>query len=267
MTASRPEIASASPYRALYYRWERERWSAEEIDLRPDRAHWDEEVPPEIRHALTSILAVVHVADDQMTSALVPFVDAAPTEEQQVFLTTQLADEARHTVFLDRFFAEVAGEPSVDMRARLDAHASGLGEDARRLLLQMLPGTAVRVHDDLRDFERLVDAVVLCHLVIAGTVAAAAGRSALDHLGREHPLPGFEEGFRAVVRDHARQIAFGVTVLGEAVADDPRYAAVVDGALRKYLPTALAVVGEDARAFTLRSLESSLTTIGVERPT
>ncbi len=42
----------------------------------------------------------------------------APSHEAQVFLTTQISDEAKHMVFFDRFYREVLGvERGDDRRA------------------------------------------------------------------------------------------------------------------------------------------------------
>ena len=42
-----------------------------------------------------------------MTADLAPFLLAAPSGEIELFLATQLVDEARHAAFFDRFGAEV----------------------------------------------------------------------------------------------------------------------------------------------------------------
>ncbi|MGH2818742.1 MAG: ribonucleotide-diphosphate reductase subunit beta, partial [Actinomycetota bacterium] len=93
-------------YRDLYYRWERQQWEATAIDLSEDRRQWTEELSEHLKRSLLWGLASFYVGEQQVTETLVPFVDAAPSEEQQVFLSTQLVDEARHTVFFDRFYAE-----------------------------------------------------------------------------------------------------------------------------------------------------------------
>src|SRR5260221_13072018 len=44
-----------------------------------------------------------------VADTLGPYVTAMPDEEMRIFITTQLVDEARHTVFFARFFSEVLG--------------------------------------------------------------------------------------------------------------------------------------------------------------
>ncbi len=44
---------------------------------------------------------------------------AAPSGEVEIFLATQLVDEARHAAFFDRFMAEVMALEAEDIRGRL----------------------------------------------------------------------------------------------------------------------------------------------------
>lgn len=119
---------------------------------------------------------------DQMTSALVPFVGAAPTEEQQVFLTTQLADEARHTVFFDRFYDEVLDE-GTEMDSHREAGGGGVSSGYRILLLEMLPEVTERIRR-LDDPDALVEGIVLYHIVVEATIALTGQRFLLNHAPR-----------------------------------------------------------------------------------
>ncbi|MFN2525080.1 MAG: hypothetical protein ABR505_02280, partial [Actinomycetota bacterium] len=105
-------------YRSLYYEWEHGQWGAGSIQLATDARAWDE-LDADWRRALLEALAPFAVGQERASTALVPFVDAAPDEEQQVVLTTHLVDVARHAVFLDRFYAEVAERSEAEMSARL----------------------------------------------------------------------------------------------------------------------------------------------------
>src|SRR5918999_345868 len=156
-------------YRALYYRWERQQWSAGTIDFSEDRRQWATELTPELKRSFLWGLASFYVGEEQVTHTLVPFVDAAPTEEQQVFLTTQLVDEARHTVFFDRFYSEVLDEEGDDMESRLKRQAERLNDGFRTLLLEMLPAAAETIRRRPDDPAALVEGIVLYHIVIEGT--------------------------------------------------------------------------------------------------
>lgn len=186
-----------------------------------------------------------------MTHTLVPFVDAAPTEEQQVFLSTQLVDEARHTVFFDRFYSEALDEQGADMKARL-AHQTGrLNDGFRTLLLELLPEAAEKIRRE-RTLDALVEGIVLYHIVIEGTLALTGQRFLLNFLRDRDYLPSFRRGFTAVARDESRHVGFGVRFLREQVETDARFEGVIKRKLDELTPVGLSVIdppGGDASYF------------------
>ena len=269
-------------YRALYYRWVRQQWSAGTIDFSEDRRQWVEEFTREQKRSVLWGLSSFYVGEEQVTHTLVPFVDAAPTEEQQVFLTTQLVDEARHTVFFDRFYSESLDEECDDMKSRLARQAERLNDGFRVLLLEMLPDAAERIRREPENLDALVEGIVLYHIVIEATLALTGQRFLLDYARRNELLPGFRQGFTAVARDESRHVSFGVKFLQEMVASDPRYAAVIQDALAKIIPVSLTVIDppdgdmtyfdplpygpSELTTFALGSLTKRLRVIGVELP-
>jgi ribonucleoside-diphosphate reductase beta chain len=270
----------APDYRALYYRWERQQWSAGTIDFSEDRRQWIEEFSDAQKRSFLWGLSSFYVGEEQVTHTLVPFVDAAPTEEQQVFLTTQLVDEARHTVFFDRFYSDALDEQGSDMESRLERQAERLNDGFRVLLLEMLPEAAEAIRAAPEDMDRLVEGIVLYHIVIEATLALTGQRFLLDYARREGLLPGFRQGFTAVARDESRHVNFGVKFLKEMVSSDPRYADVISAALMKIVPVSMAVIEppggdmtyfdplpygpDELTAFALNSLSKRLRVIGVD---
>lgn len=270
----------APDYRALYYRWERQQWEAGAIDFSEDRRQWAEEFSPELRRSFLWGLSSFYVGEEQVTNTLVPFVDAAPTEEQQVFLTTQLVDEARHTVFFDRFYSEALEEDGTDMKSRLEAQKDRLNEGFHKLLLEMLPAASEKIRRDLKDTSALIEGVVLYHLVIEATLALTGQRFLLNYTRENDLLPGFRQGFTAVARDESRHVGFGVRFLKEMVDADPRNTVVIQDALREIVPVSLTVIEppggdmsyfeplpygpDDLTQFAFNSLTKRLNVIGVE---
>jgi len=267
-------------YRGLYYRWERQQWEAGVIDFTEDRRQWTEEFSPELRRSFLWGLSSFYVGEEQVTNTLVPFVDAAPTEEQQVFLTTQLVDEARHTVFFDRFYSEALDEEGSDMKSRLEAQTERLNDGFRSLLLEMLPAASERIRRDLKDMDALVEGIVLYHLVIEGTLALTGQRFLLNYARENDLLPGFRQGFTAVARDESRHVGFGVKFLKEMFDRDPRFGTVIEDALARIVPISLTVIEppngdmsyfeplpygpDELTQFAFNSLTKRLNVIGVE---
>ena len=78
----------------------------DELDFSVDREHWLATPTEAQRHTAFS-LGGFYVGEERVTADLAPFLLAAPSGEVEMFLATQLVDEARHTAFFDRFGGEV----------------------------------------------------------------------------------------------------------------------------------------------------------------
>src|SRR5918999_427151 len=87
-------------YRQLYRLWERQNWKAHEIDFSVDREQWVA-TPREAQESTLWTLGSFYVGEERVTADLAPFLMAAPTGEVELFLATQLVDEARHAAFFD----------------------------------------------------------------------------------------------------------------------------------------------------------------------
>jgi ribonucleoside-diphosphate reductase beta chain len=146
---------------------------------------------------------------------LVSFVDSAPLEEQQIFLTTQLVDTARHVVFFDRFYTEVLGADA-DIRSRLASQAAALTAPDRAMLMESLPQAAQRIRAERDDIDSLIEGVRVCHEVVALQLLARYG--ALNGLLEDH-LPGLREGLNAISRDVTRHSEFGTLLLADTVGE------------------------------------------------
>ncbi|HWC13247.1 MAG TPA: ribonucleotide-diphosphate reductase subunit beta [Actinomycetota bacterium] len=264
-------------YRDLYYRWECQQWEAGSIDFSDDRTEWVERLSPELKRSLVSALSSLSVAKDQLASALVPFVDAAPSEEQQVFLTTQLVDQARHMVFFDRFYAGVVEDVDGDMTARLEGQKRRLNRGASTLVLEMLPEVAERIRAEPDDRDALVDGVVLCHLMIQGMLGLTSQRFLLAYAAENSLLVGLRQGLTAIARDEARHVAFGLKFLSDMVEDDVRFDPMIATVVRRVVPVTLSALEPegsdgygsftdgraDLETFALAALKTRLDLVGV----
>lgn len=228
-------------YRDLYYSWERRQWEAGTIDFSEDRRQWRDDFTPEMRRSLLWALSSLSVGEEQETELLVPFVDAAPSEEQQVFLTTQLADRARHAVLFDRFYSEALDERGETMDTRV-ARRAARHDGRRRLLVEVLAEASRKIAREPHNLNALVEGVVLYHIVIEGTLSLTAQRLLLDHARRQGFLPGLRHGLTAVVQDQERHVTFAVRFLKETVDADARHADVIKELVERITPIALSAI-------------------------
>ena len=119
--------------------------------------------------------------EDAVADTLSPYVDAAPTEEQTYFLTTQQVDEARHSIFFNRFFNEVIGvgdgTPGGTMAATSDQITWG-----HKMVFDRLDRMADELRKD-RSKRKLAAAVTLYHLIVEASLAQP-GQHMIESLPR-----------------------------------------------------------------------------------
>src|SRR6266700_2972141 len=225
-------------YRELYYRWEKQQWRAQEIDFSPDCEQW-EHMSPEAREDRMYGLSAFFRGEACVTDTLGPYVTAMPDEEMRIFLTTQLVDEARHTVFFARFFKEVLGMDKGNLEDTLAVVTEYMNDQLKYILIDALAEVAERIRQEPGKLAHLVEGITLYHVIVEGTMALAGQRSILEFYRQNNLFPAFRGGFTAVARDESRHVVFGVKFLREMIQQDANNARIVHDAIEKYTPIAL----------------------------
>src|SRR3954467_2971609 len=119
----------------LYLLWERQQWATQDLDFSQDRIDWHERIPAEERFQRMYGLSGFFIGEQRVTDELGPIMRACPNEEQRIFLSTQIADEARHVQFFDRFYSEVGVlDGADDLAERLRKTEEHLNESFGQLL-------------------------------------------------------------------------------------------------------------------------------------
>jgi len=224
-------------YMDLYNRWERQQWAVGDLDFTPDRQRWLEASELEKEATLWSRRLFFN-GEERVTSTLAPFVWAAPKPEIEIFLATQMVDEARHTLFFDRWWREVVGTDAADLEEILDQIRPETNAGYNELFYDRLPGVAQRMASNPRDVDAFIEGVTIYHIVVEATLALTGQRFELESL-REEGLThlGYYQGFTAVARDESRHVNFGIKVLQEAVREDAeRFAPLIQRTLVECLP-------------------------------
>ena len=230
-------VENMPSYMDLYRRWEKQQWSVADLDFALDRQDWLESNEIEQKATLWSHRLFFN-GEERVTSTLAPFVWAAPSPEIEIFLSTQMVDEARHTVFFERWWRDVVGTDARDMAHLLEEIRPRANEGYNTLFYERLPATAQRLASNPKDFDAFVEGVTLYHIVIESTIALTGQRFELEAM-REQGLTdrGFYRGFTAVARDESRHVNFGIKVLQDAVREDAaRFAPLIQKTLVECLP-------------------------------
>src|SRR3954452_7910741 len=265
-------------YNQLYQLWERQQWRTQDLDFTKDREDWHG-FPADERFQRMYGLSSFFIGEQRVADELGPMMRAAPTEEMRIFLCTQIADEARHVAFFNRFYDEVGVLEADSLEGRLEETSAHLNPQFNVLFDEMLKGRVDRLARAPEDLETLVEAVTLYHMIIEGMLALTGQHFIISYNEENGTLPGFVKGFNNVARDEHRHVAFGARFLREMAQADTRYGEAITRVLTEVAPIADAVLRpkwyvegetelfgtdlEETRAFAAKALERRLKVIGL----
>jgi ribonucleoside-diphosphate reductase beta chain len=196
----------------LYRRWERQQWLVATVEPVRDRPTW-EGLRPFVKQQTLNALAELEVGEVTVTRTLGTLIDNPPTEDDRIYLCTQLADEARHVRFFQTYLKDVCGaDPDGSANAEVDVAADYAAVFAPEL---------TRVTGLLRSADSTPDqwyrALVYYHLITEGVLAATALRTT-RFLARRLGLLALDEGLTNVTRDESRHVSFGLRAAQDGVA-------------------------------------------------
>jgi ribonucleoside-diphosphate reductase beta chain len=269
-------------YHQLYALWERQNWKATELDFSVDREQWVV-TPREAQESTIWSLGSFYVGEERVTADLAPFLKAAPTGEIELFLATQLVDEARHAAFFDRFGAEVMCLSAGDFRGRMREVEQIPLSPWREVFDDGLRDVAKRIQAKPDDLDLFVEGITTYHMVVEGFLAVTGQTLIRDYMVEHSMYPGFCEGFGLVERDEHRHVAFGVRFLRDAIREDPRHRETVERVVLDLAPKAAYVFappyvtdasdyvsyGYTSRqiyGFAYRTLKRRMNVLGIEIP-
>jgi ribonucleoside-diphosphate reductase beta chain len=264
-------------YEQLYGLWERQQWRTQDLDFTQDRLDWHG-FPEEERFQRMYGLSSFFIGEQRVADELGPMMRAAPTEEMRIFLCTQIADEARHVAFFNRFYDQVGVLESNTLQERLEETSAHLNPQFHVLFDELLKGKVDRLARNPEDLETLVEAITLYHMIIEGMLALTGQHFIISYNEENGTLPAFVEGFNKVARDEHRHVAFGARFLREMAEADSRYRDAIERTLVESGPAADGVLTppwyeegmelfgvslEETRAFAMKALERRLKVIGL----
>ena len=269
-------------YRQLYALWERQNWKATELDFTVDKEQWVT-TPREAQESTIWSLGSFYVGEERVTADLAPFLLAAPTGEIELFLATQLVDEARHAAFFDRFGAEVMCLSADDFRGRMREVEKILLSPWREVFDDGLRDVSKRIQAKPDDLDLFVEGITTYHMVVEGFLAVTGQTLIRDYMLEHSMYPGFCEGFGLVERDEHRHVAFGVRFLRDVIEEDARHRETVERVVLELAPKAAYVFvppyvkdpsdfvsyGYTSRqiyGFAYRTLKRRMKVLGIEIP-
>jgi ribonucleoside-diphosphate reductase beta chain len=217
-------------------------WNPSDIDFARDAADWQRLAPLE-QDVLLRLTALFQAGEEAVTVDILPLIWTIAGEgriEEELFLTTFLFEEAKHTDFFRRFLDDVAGV-SQDL-----SHYHG--DSYRALVYAALPEAMQRLLHDQSPAAQ-VRASVTYNMIVEGVLAETGYHAYLTALERNGLMPGQCRGVRLLKQDESRHIAYGIYLISRLVAADDALWDVAEATLNELLPHALGVVAETFAAY------------------
>ncbi|KJY22678.1 MULTISPECIES: ribonucleotide-diphosphate reductase subunit beta, partial [Streptomyces] len=202
---------------ALYERWEKQQWSAQAIELGPDREDFDKRLPKAARKMIEESIATFIIGEYTGLDLLGPILTGAPEERDHLYLGTQIADETRHTQLMLRLGEEILGlDPDPK---RMLVQAWNMVTPAHQELSRVETEIIRELQQHPSDYRRWLRAVALFHLITEGVLALVGQRAIVNSLHGIPLLAGLKAGFTAMCRDESRHVSFGLHALRQGVLE------------------------------------------------
>lgn len=212
-------------------------WNPSDIDFSKDKQDWSGFTGEE-KDLIWLLLSMFVAGEEAVTLDLLPLIQAIAQEgrlEEEMFLTTFLFEEAKHTDFFRRFMDEVA-EAGVDL-------SRYHGNNYRQLFYEALPSALHALRTDASPANQIA-ASVTYNIIVEGVLAETGYQAFFTMLERNDLLPGLRKGIGLLKQDESRHIAYGVYLLSRLIAEHPEEWDNLQMKMNTLLPSALGVVGD-----------------------
>jgi ribonucleoside-diphosphate reductase beta chain len=212
-------------------------WDPADIDFSQDKEDWKNSTDIE-RDVILRLVSVFQAGEEAVTIDLLPMLMAVAREgriEEEIYLTSFLWEEAKHTEFFRRWLDEVAGV-SHDL-------SHYMTPSYRKLFLEELPESMGRIATDSSP-AAMARASVTYNMIVEGMLAETGYYAFQTAVERSGKFKGILSGVRHTARDESRHIRFGLYLLQRLVSEDDSIWDVIMERMNELFPLALAITPE-----------------------
>ncbi|MBC8159838.1 MAG: R2-like ligand-binding oxidase [Roseiflexaceae bacterium] len=212
-------------------------WNPSDLDFSQDQADWARMRGDE-RDLVLRLTALFQAGEEAVTLDLLPLMQVIASEgriEEEMFLTTFLWEEAKHTDFFSRFLTEVA-----DVQGNLSQYHTA---SYRALFYEALPCAMGRLRTDSSP-EAQAEASLTYNMIVEGVLAETGYHAFFSALERNNLLPGTRAGIRLLKQDESRHIAYGVYLLSRLIAENDTLWDLIEDRMNELVLHAMGVIDE-----------------------
>lgn len=222
-------------------------WNPSDIDFTKDSADWSNCTDNE-KDLILRLLAMFVAGEEAVTLDLLPLIRVIAREgriEEEMFLTTFLFEEAKHTDFFRRFLDEVTVLPSPSgegsgVRSNLTHYHTA---NYHQIFYDALPAALSTLETDPSPAAQ-IRASVTYNMIVEGVLAETGYHAFFTMLERNDLMPGLRKGISLLKQDESRHIAYGIYLLSRLVAEHPDEWETLDSQMNTLLPYAIGVIGD-----------------------
>lgn len=216
-------------------------WNPSDLDLSRDKADWLTFTDLE-KDLILRLLSMFVAGEEAVTLDLLPLIHVIAREgrvEEEIYLTTFLFEEAKHTDFFARVLDEIIfpfdSEGGLGPRYHNDNY--------RHIFYDVLPTALSTLQADPSPAAQ-VRASVTYNMIVEGVLAETGYHAFFTMLERNHLMPGLRKGISLLKQDESRHIAYGVYLLSRLVAEHPEEWTTLEEQMNSLFPFAIGVIGD-----------------------
>lgn len=212
-------------------------WNPSTIDFTQDKADW-QTLKDDEKTVILHLTSMFQAGEEAVTLDLLPLVSAVAREgriEEEIYLTSFLWEEAKHTDFFNRFLTEVTGVSGGLEHFHSDSY--------KQLFYEHLPSALHRLTNDSSPAAQ-VQASVTYNMIVEGVLAETGYHAYFTMLQNNGLLPGQCDGVRLLKQDESRHIAYGVFLLSRLMAEDAALWDVAEGLMNNLMMLSVNVINE-----------------------
>lgn len=222
-------------------------WNPSDLDFSQDAKEWAQ-LSPEERDILLRLSAQFQAGEEAVTVDLLPLIRVMAREgrlEEEMFLTTFLFEEAKHTDFFSRFLDEVAYKEVAALNGCLGHYHD---ENYRQLFYEALPKHLRGLENDPSPAAQ-IRASVTYNMVVEGMLAETGYHAFFTVLDQRQMMPAMRQGITYLKQDESRHIAYGIYLLSRLVAADDSLWAVLEETMNSLVSLPIGIVSEIFAAY------------------
>ena len=212
-------------------------WNPSDIDLSKDKSVWST-LKDDEKDLIQRLLAMFVAGEEAVTLDLLPLIHVIAREgrvEEEMFLTSFLFEEAKHTDFFRRFLDDVIGS-----HADLSHYHTF---NYHQIFYSELPAVLSALETDPSPSAQM-RASVTYNMIVEGVLAETGYHAFFAMLERKDLMPGLRKGISLLKQDESRHIAYGVYLLSRLVAKHPDEWVTLNAQMNNLLPFAIGVIGD-----------------------